>query len=47
MKRFQPKAFLASHGSVLLDLFHNVSYRNSVRKLAWTFQRDWGMEMTY
>lgn len=45
-KQFQPKAFLASHSSMFLDLYHNVSSRNSVRKLAQTFQRGWGMEMT-
>lgn len=39
MKQFQPKAFLASHSSMLLDLYHNISYRNSMRKLARTFQR--------
>jgi len=47
MKWFQPKAFWAGHSSVLLDLYHNVSYRSSVRKLALTFQRGWAVELTY
>lgn len=46
MKQLQPKAFLASASAVLLDLYHNISYRNSVRKPARTFQRGWGMQVT-
>lgn len=46
MKQLQPKAFLASSSTVLLDLYHNISYRNSVRKLARIFQRGWGMQVT-